>query len=146
MYRSRATQEQLPSSCRGYGSFARGGGQSKLTLLGYDLCDIVCCEPLALYLEQHFVMNNTLAVEYPDTLPDALHMSRAEFEREARFAMAAKLFESGKLTSGQAARLAGVGKVQFLAELGRLNVSSVQIDVAELEQDLATAVAARGHH
>lgn len=91
-------------------------------------------------------MNNILTLEYPDTLPDALHMSRSEFEREARFAMAAKLFETGKLTSGQAARLAGLDKLRFLADLGEAGVASIQVDADELEQELATAASARGHH
>ncbi len=46
-------------------------------------------------------MNNTLTVEYPDTLPDSLHMDRQELEREAKLAMFAKLFEMGKMSSGQ---------------------------------------------
>jgi hypothetical protein len=54
-------------------------------------------------------------------------MSRAEFEQEARLAMAAKLFETGKLTSGQAARLVGMARVAFLSELGRLGVSAIQV-------------------
>ncbi len=91
-------------------------------------------------------MKNTLTVEYPATLPDALHMSRSEFEREARLAMAVKLFESGKLTSGQAARLVGIDKVRFLAELHRFNASSIQVEAGELEQDLAAAAGARDHH
>jgi predicted HTH domain antitoxin len=90
-------------------------------------------------------MNNQLTVEYPATLPDALHMSRIEFEREARLAMAIKLFETGKLTSGQASRLVGMGKVQFLDELGRFSVSSIQIEPDELEGDLAAAEAAHDH-
>ncbi len=44
-------------------------------------------------------MSHTLSLEYPESLPDALHMTRAEFEQAARLAMAAKLFETGKLTS-----------------------------------------------
>jgi predicted HTH domain antitoxin len=87
-------------------------------------------------------MNNLMTVEYPDSLPDVLHMSRGEFEREARLAMAVKLFENGKLTSGQAARLAGLHKAQFLAELSRFGVASIQIEADELEQDLAVAQAA----
>jgi predicted HTH domain antitoxin len=72
-------------------------------------------------------MSHTLSLEYPENLPDALHMSRAEFEQEARLAMAAKLFETGKLTSGQAARLVGMARVAFLSELGRLGVSAIQV-------------------
>jgi len=87
-------------------------------------------------------MTNTLSVEYPETLPDALHMSRAELEREMRLAMAAKLFETGRLSSGQAARLIGMPRVAFLGELGRLGVSAIQTLPDELEQDLAAAEAA----
>ena len=90
-------------------------------------------------------MSNTLSVDYPETFPDALHMSRAEFEREARLAMAAKLFETGRLSSGQAAGLIGMGRVAFLAELGRLRVSTIQVGAEELEGDLAAAEAAVDH-
>ena len=60
----------------------------------------------------------TLSIPYPDSLPQALHLSNAEFEREARMAMSVKLFDSGRLTSGQAAELAGMARVHFLMELG----------------------------
>jgi predicted HTH domain antitoxin len=90
-------------------------------------------------------MSNTLSVDYPETFPDALHMSRAEFEREARLAMAAKLFETGRLSSGQAASLIGMGRVAFLAELGRLGVPTIQEGGDELEGDLAAAEAAGDH-
>lgn len=48
-------------------------------------------------------VSKTLAVEYPDALPDMLNMSRSEFECGAKLAMSAKLFETGKLSSSQAA-------------------------------------------
>ena len=38
-------------------------------------------------------MNHSIHIEYPSTLPDALQKTPAEFEREARLAMAVKLFE-----------------------------------------------------
>ena len=91
-------------------------------------------------------MSHTLCLEYPETLLDALHMTRAEFEQEARLAMAAKLFETGKLTSGQAARLVGMARVAFLHELGRLGVSAIQVEPDELERDLAAAEAAACDH
>ncbi|MBK1631959.1 hypothetical protein CKO31_14685 [Thiohalocapsa halophila] len=90
-------------------------------------------------------MSHTLSVDYPETFPDALHMSRAEFEREARLAMAAKLFETGRLSSGQAAGLIGMGRVAFLAELGRLRVATTQVGAEELEGDFAAAEAASDH-
>ncbi len=61
----------------------------------------------------------TLAVHYPDSLPQALHLSDDEFEREARMAMAVKLCDTGRASSGQAAELADMPRVHFLHELSR---------------------------
>jgi hypothetical protein len=49
-------------------------------------------------------MNRSLHIEYPSTLPDALHQTPTEFEQDARFAMAVKLFEMKRVSSGQAAQ------------------------------------------
>jgi predicted HTH domain antitoxin len=80
-----------------------------------------------------------LVVDYPDVLPDALRVSRNEFEQEARMAMAVKLFELGRLTSGQAAQLAGLERVEFIIDLHRYGVSPIQLMPDELAEDLATA-------
>ena len=80
-----------------------------------------------------------LVVEYPDILPDALRVSRNEFEQEARMAMAVKLFELGRLTSGQAAQLAGLARVEFIMNLHQYGVSPIQITPEELAEDFANA-------
>ena len=80
-----------------------------------------------------------LVIDYPDALPDALRVSRNEFEQEARMAMAVKLFELGRLTSGQAAQLAGVPRVTFILDLHRYGVSPIQITPDELADDFANA-------
>ena len=84
-------------------------------------------------------MSKTLAVEYPDALPDMLNMSQSEFEREAKLAMSAKLFEMDKLSSSQAAELAGMARVDFLFELKRFGVSPIQTTADELHEDIANA-------
>lgn len=91
-------------------------------------------------------MSNTLTVQYPGTLPEALNMSRSEFEREAKLAMAVKLFETSKLSSGQAAELAGIPRVYFLYELSRFGVSPIQLEPGELEEDIANAERALPRH
>ncbi len=48
---------------------------------------------------------NTLTLHYPESLPDSARLSRREFEEMMRFAMAAELFELGRVSSGQAAQL-----------------------------------------
>ncbi|MBK1718765.1 UPF0175 family protein [Thiocystis violacea] len=80
-----------------------------------------------------------LVIEYPDALPDVLRVSRNEFEQDARMAMAVKLFELGRLTSGQAAHLADVPLVSFLLDLHRYGVSPIQLTPDELTEDLSNA-------
>jgi hypothetical protein len=46
-------------------------------------------------------MNRSIHIEYPSTLPDALQKTPAVFEREARLAMAVKLFEMSASPPGR---------------------------------------------
>jgi predicted HTH domain antitoxin len=43
---------------------------------------------------------NTMSISYPEAPPEALRLSSSEFEREARLAMAVKLFDAGRLSFG----------------------------------------------
>jgi predicted HTH domain antitoxin len=58
---------------------------------------------------------------------------------EIRLLAAMKLFELGRLSSGAAATLAGMARVEFLAKLGEYGVSPFQVSPTELEQDLENA-------
>jgi len=78
-------------------------------------------------------------IKYPKSLPDALQQTPEQFEREARMAMAAKLFEMKRLSSGLAAQLAGMDRVSFLLELHRYGVAMLDLDERELEEDLQNA-------
>lgn len=80
-----------------------------------------------------------LVIEYPKILPDALQQTRADFEHEARMAMAVKLFEMKRLSSGMAARLAGVDRVSFLLSLHRYEVAMIDLEEDELLSDLENA-------
>jgi predicted HTH domain antitoxin len=55
-----------------------------------------------------------IAIDYPDELLVGLGTSADAFEKEARFALAAKLYEQGRLSSGKAAGIAGLDPVTFL--------------------------------
>ena len=79
----------------------------------------------------------TIEIEYPETLPAVLNLSAETFEKEARFALSVKLYEMGRLTSGQAATLAGVSRVTFLLECHRYGASSVEWDNEEVEAEFA---------
>ena len=80
-----------------------------------------------------------LKVNYPDTLPDVLHQTPAQFENEAKMAMAVKLFEMKRLSSGVAAALVGMDRVSFLLELHRYGVPMIDLTEEELRSDLENA-------
>ena len=84
-------------------------------------------------------MSKTLTLQYPESLPATLNMSAPEFEREAKLSMAVKLYETGKLSSSQAAALVNLPRVYSLYELTRFSVSPHQLDVGELATDFAHA-------
>jgi len=91
-------------------------------------------------------MSKTLTLEYPESLPAMLHMTVSEFEREAKLSMAVKLYETGKLSSSQAAALVALPRVHFLYELSRFGASPQQLDAGELATDLAHAEQALAGH
>ncbi|TVP66443.1 MAG: UPF0175 family protein [Nodularia sp. (in: Bacteria)] len=84
-------------------------------------------------------MMSQLKIEYPETLPDALQQTREEFEQEAKMAMAVKLFEMKRISSGLAAQLAGVDRVSFLLNLHRYGVAMIDLTEEELLSDLTNA-------
>ena len=73
-------------------------------------------------------MMRQLTIDYPDTLPHFLHESAPQFEQEARMAMAVKLFEMKRISSGMAAMLAGLDRVAFLLQLHRYGVPMIDLD------------------
>ena len=89
--------------------------------------------------KKRFFMNSTLTLDYPDTIPDILHESKAQFEEEAKMAMAVKLYEMKRLSSGIAAKLAGIDRVTFLLKLADYKVSTTNIMPDELMQDVNNA-------
>lgn len=76
-----------------------------------------------------------LTIEYPDDLLLALGIRAEQFEQEARFTLAAKLFELGRLSSGKAACVAGMDRVTFLLSLNRIGVAMLDLDEAEMEDE-----------
>jgi predicted HTH domain antitoxin len=82
-------------------------------------------------------MSHRLTIEYGDDVLLSLGLSPEEFSAEAKLVLAAKLYDLGKLTSGQAARLCGKGRVEFLMSLSRLGVaaSNLRPEDADVELD-----------
>lgn len=82
---------------------------------------------------------NVLSIPYPDDLLLSVKKSRQEFETEARLLLAVKLYETGQVTTGTAAELAGISRVAFMFELARFDLSPFGQTPAELEEDFANA-------
>jgi predicted HTH domain antitoxin len=80
-----------------------------------------------------------LLVEVPNHLPDAAQCSPQQFMQDAKLAMAIKLFEMKRLSSGMADLLIGMPRVQFLGELHRFGVPVIDLDENELAQDILNA-------
>lgn len=81
-------------------------------------------------------MQNRIEIDYPKNLPDSLQKTPAEFEAEAKMAMAVKLFEMKRISSGTAARFAGVDRVSFLLGLHRFGVPMIDLEEEELLSDI----------
>ena len=63
-------------------------------------------------------------------LPDSIS------EAEAKVCLAAKLFEVGRLSCGQAAELAGYSKRKFIELVGKQGIAAVSYPTEELTDDL----------
>ena len=79
-------------------------------------------------------MNRTLTIDYSDEVLLALGCSPEQFNEEAKLLVAVKLYELGRLSSGAAAKLAGIPKPLFLADYG---VDTFHLTEENLQQDLA---------
>ncbi len=66
---------------------------------------------------------STVQIEIPEEVLISLKETPETISRELRILAAVKLFELGKLSSGRAAQLAGISRVEFLMLLGRYQVS-----------------------
>ncbi len=85
-------------------------------------------------------MNGKIAVEYPASLANTLRLSGKDFETEIKTSSLVKLFELGKVSSGVAARVLGLSRVEFLDLLARYNVSVFgTYDANDLDEDVANA-------
>ena len=62
-------------------------------------------------------------IEVPSEVLWALEQDPDEFESEARLLLAVKLYEMGRLSTGLAARLAGVPRITFMFLLGQHGLS-----------------------
>ena len=82
----------------------------------------------------------TVAIEYPDELRVSLKYKKDEFADEIKKISLIKLYELGKISSGMAAKVLDISRVDFIELLGKYKVSIFPYeDKEELLEDLKNA-------
>lgn len=61
--------------------------------------------------------------------------SPEEFSHELCLAAAAQLYRKGRVSSGRAAQLAGVGQIEFLNNLSRFGVPAINISAEDFDRE-----------
>jgi predicted HTH domain antitoxin len=79
----------------------------------------------------NFIRMRTIHLQVPDDV------DLKDFEYT--MIIAAKLYEDGKLSSGQAAQIAGLSKRAFIELLGRYSVSVFSSSLSDLHSDISNA-------
>src|SRR5438270_7099437 len=76
--------------------------------------------------------SSTVTIELPEGFPAGIGGTPEAFAREFRLAAAIEWYREGRVSQGQAAGFAGLGRADFLDELARAKVPAVQATVDEL--------------
>jgi predicted HTH domain antitoxin len=95
------------------------------------------------YIAQREGAMPTATIDYPSELTTALGKRPGDAVKELQLMAALKLYESGRVSSGLAARVAGVTRVAFLMLCGQYGVTVFQQTVDEIESDVKAAIHAR---
>jgi predicted HTH domain antitoxin len=81
-------------------------------------------------------MSHAFSVAFGDDVLLATGLSPSEFSREAKFLLAAKFYELGRLSSGKAAKLCERERVDFLLSLRAIGVSVSNLSEDDLTHEL----------
>ena len=75
-----------------------------------------------------------IAIDVLEKMLLAARTDERAFAKELRMLAAVKLYELGRLSSGRAAELAGMARVEFILSLGRYRVFPLDAELDDLEQ------------
>lgn len=82
----------------------------------------------------------TINIKYPESLANTLRLNGKDFEAEIKTSSLVKLYELGKVSSGVAADVLGMSRLDFLDLLAKYNVSVLDNYTSdELDEDIKNA-------
>lgn len=81
----------------------------------------------------------TIAIQCPDEILISLKEDAAAFGRDLALAAAMKFYELGRLSSGRAAELAGLPRVEFLRRAAEFRVPAWDLNTEDLREDFRSA-------
>jgi predicted HTH domain antitoxin len=85
-------------------------------------------------------MQKAIHVKYPESLATALKLNTEEFEKEMKMSSLVKLYELGRVSSGTAAKVLGISRIDFLDQLANYKVSLFNFSgLDEVNEDIANA-------
>lgn len=95
---------------------------------------------ISLSLTKIYLMNRMINITYPESLANSMKLSVHEFEKEIKLSSLVKLYELGKISSGIAAKVLGLSRLDFLDIVAQYKVSIIDFsDIDELNNDIMNA-------
>jgi predicted HTH domain antitoxin len=76
-----------------------------------------------------------IVIQIPDDTLIALKVVPTNIGAEIRMLAAVKLYEMGRLSSGAAARMAGISRILFLSRLHDYGVSAISLSQEEITRE-----------
>ena len=124
----------------GHGGAHAGSGKGWVNFLysslgahpGVDGCTTQAV--LVRHYEEHTMGTRQIVINVPDKVLLATKSDEATFAREVAMLAAIKLYELGRLSSGRAAELAGIPRVEFLLALQRYKVFPLTAELDDLDR------------
>jgi len=98
---------------------------------GQRVCQVVRYEMIAAGDDR----SSDITIKLPESILIPTGQSREGFEQEAKFLLASKLSELGRLSSGRAAAICGMDRATLLLSLHRVGVAAIDLGDRELEDE-----------
>ncbi|MGJ3248664.1 MAG: UPF0175 family protein [Elainellaceae cyanobacterium] len=84
--------------------------------------------------------SHPITIYIPDSVLQAENSDAGTFAHELCLLAAIELYEIGRFSSGRAAELAGMTRVEFLSQLSKYQVFPLEAELEELEKIMPQAI------